>query len=173
MIMAVQYLLAFLTTLKYLPLFTTFYRSLRLATLASYDGSFIITRLALSRVANISAIMRAVSSSFLSTDFSARMCFEVTILFRIKVFSTIAVVFGHGLVILKVALWAFPIEDDMRLLVELLVDVLNPLLDAFKMHGDTAAGTGPYPIFPSDVLSADNAIMLVMTALSLLELRRF
>lgn len=83
-------------------------------------------------------------------------------------FTAIAVVFGHGFVVLKVALRAFPIEDDMRFLIKLLIDVLNPLLNAFEMHGYAATSTCPDPIFSSDVLSADNAILFMLAALSLL-----
>jgi hypothetical protein len=171
MIMTVQYLLAFLSTLKHLSLFAAFYRSLRFTALAGYDSSFIIARFALSRVANIRTIMRAISSSFLPTNFSTRMWFKVAVLFRIEMLSTITVIFWHWFVVLKVALRTFPIEDDMRFLIKLLVDVLNPLLNAFKMHGYAAADTCPDPIFSSYVFSADNAILFMMAALSLLQMR--
>jgi hypothetical protein len=52
---------------------------------------------------------------------------------------------------------AFPVEDEVSFLIELLIDVLDPLFDAFKMHGDTAADAGPDPIFSSYFLGANHA----------------
>ena len=49
-------------------------------------------------------------------------------------FSTVAVVFGHGLVELKVALRTFPIEYMLVFIVLLLVDISNPLFDTSQMH---------------------------------------
>lgn len=83
--------------------------------------------------------------------------------------STIAVIFGQDLVVLIVALRAFPVENQMCFLIELLVDVLDPLLDAFQMHGDAAAHAGPNPVFSSYFLCANHADYLVMATLFFVE----
>lgn len=85
--------------------------------------------------------------------------------------SAVAVIFGKRLVVLIVALWAFPVEDNGGFLVELLVDVLDPLFDASEVHGDAAASAGPDPVLPADVLGTDDAVLLVLAALALHEPR--
>lgn len=42
----------------------------------------------------------------------------------------VAIILGKWLIVLVIALWALPVEDDGGFLVELLVDVLDPLFDA-------------------------------------------
>lgn len=81
--------------------------------------------------------------------------------------STEAVVFWKRLVVLKVALGALPVEDMLSLLRQLLIDVPYPLFDTLEMHGDAAASTCPYPLFSSDLLRANDAAKIVLTALSL------
>lgn len=81
-------------------------------------------------------------------------------------FSTIAVVFRHGLFVLKIALWALPIIDHNRFFILLLIDVINPLFDALKMHGDIATCATPNPIFATNTLRTDNTCILILTALS-------
>jgi hypothetical protein len=49
-------------------------------------------------------------------------------------FAAIAIVLGLWLVVFVVALWAFPVEDNGGFFIELLIDILDPLLDAFEMH---------------------------------------
>lgn len=71
--------------------------------------------------------------------------------------SAITIIFGHELVVLIVALGAFPVENDICFLIELLINVLDPLFDAFEMHGDAAAHAGPNPIFSSYFLCANDA----------------
>jgi hypothetical protein len=85
------------------------------------------------------------------------------------VLSTIAVIFGQGLVVLIVALRAFPVENEVCFLIELLVDVLDPLLDAFQMHRDAATVAGPNPVFSSYFLSANHTNYLVMATLFFVE----
>ncbi len=46
----------------------------------------------------------------------------------------VAIVFWYWLIVLVIALWTFPVEDDGGFLVELLVDVLDPLFDAAEVH---------------------------------------
>ena len=78
--------------------------------------------------------MGTVGPPFSVTDFSTRMRSEVSIIFRVEVLSTIAVVFGHRLVVLIVALRTFPVENMKTLLHLLLIDVSDPFFDAFGMH---------------------------------------
>jgi hypothetical protein len=58
------------------------------------------------------------------------------------------------------------------LFVELLVDVLYPLLDASQMHGYAAALTVPSGIFLAYIFRADDATDIVMAALPLHIARR-
>ena len=67
-------------------------------------------------------------------------------------FSTIAVIFRHGFIVLIIALRTFPIEDVIGLSIFLLVDVFDPLLDAFEVHRDAAATAGPNVVSSSDLL---------------------
>ena len=68
-------------------------------------------------------------------------------------FSAITVVFGHGFVELEVTLWTFPVKDVLNLFVGVvLIDIFYPLFDAFEVHGDRTAGTGPNPIFSFNLL---------------------
>jgi hypothetical protein len=48
-------------------------------------------------------------------------------------------------------------------------DVLDPLLDAFQMHGDAATVAGPNPVFSSYFLSANHTNYLVMATLFFVE----
>ena len=67
-------------------------------------------------------------------------------------FSTKAVVFGHSLIVLIIALRAFPIEDDGMFFLVIFVHVEDPVFYAFKMHRNRAASAGPDKIFSSHLL---------------------
>lgn len=46
----------------------------------------------------------------------------------------VAIIFWYWLIVLVIALWAFPVEDYGGFFVELLIDVLDPLFDAAEVH---------------------------------------
>ena len=73
MVVAVQYFFAFLTALENLSLFAAFYSSLRFSTLASDYRALEVTRLALSTMTDIGAIVWAISSTFFPADLSTGM----------------------------------------------------------------------------------------------------
>ena len=75
--------------------------------------------------------MSTINSSFAITYLSAGMRRKVSVILRIKMLSTVAVVFRHGFVVFKIALRTFPVEDMKGLLQLLLVDVFDPLFDTF------------------------------------------
>ena len=171
MVVAVQYLLALLAALEGQPLLAALHCPLRLAALAGDDRTLEIAGLALARMADTLAGVRAVGPPLLSADFPAGVWLKIPIVLRVEVRSAVAVVLGERLIILVVALWAFPVEDDGGFLVELLVDVLDPLFDAAEVHRDAAAGAGPDPVLPADVFRTDDAVLLVVAALALHVLR--
>lgn len=96
--------------------------------------SFEVTGLALAGVTHISASVGTVCPSLFTADFTAGVSLKVAVQFWIKMLSAVAIILGKRLVVLEVALWALPVEDYMRFFVELLVDVLDPLLDALEVH---------------------------------------
>jgi hypothetical protein len=134
MVVAVQYFLTLFTTLENLSFLTTFYSSLRFSALTSDESSLVITRFAFSRMANVCTRMRTIGSSLFITYLSARMRLKISIELRVQMFSTITVIFWKRFIVLEVALWTFPIEDDMCFFIKLLINVLNPLFDAFQVH---------------------------------------
>ena len=85
-------------------------------------------------MASLRTGMRAGSSSFSITNLSTRMREKISVNFRVEMFPTEAVVFGHRLVVFKIALRTFPVEDVKRLLELLLIDVFDPLFYASQVH---------------------------------------
>lgn len=83
---------------------------------------------------------------------------KISVDFRVKMLPTEAVVFGHRLVVFKIALRAFPVENVKWLFELLLVDIFDPFFYALQVHGDVAASAGPYPVFPPDLLWANDAV---------------
>jgi hypothetical protein len=49
-------------------------------------------------------------------------------------FSAIAIIFWHWLIILIIALRTFPIENNVILLFIIFIDIKNPIFDAFQVH---------------------------------------
>lgn len=91
-------------------------------------------------------------------------------------FSTIAIIFWHWIVILIVTLWTFPVVDNIILFLFILVYVKNPIFYAFKVHWNWTTCTSPDVILPSHIFGAYDAGILKMTlfaALLLFELWSF
>lgn len=161
--------LAFFAALENLSLFTALDRSRAFPTLTSHKGAFMFARLALPFMTKLRTRMGTMRSSFPSTDLSARMWLNVSFIFWILKFATIAVVLRHNFIILKLALRAAPCVQDLVLIL-VSVDIQNPCLDTFQMHRNVAARTGPYWVSLSDVLRTNDAVLLFkMTALFLLK----
>jgi len=96
--------------------------------------------------------MRAIRATLFSTNLSTRMRSKIPILFRIFMFSTIAIVLRYWFIVLIITLRAFPVEDMNSFALLLLVYVHDPLLDAFQMHGNRTACASPNPVSSANVL---------------------
>lgn len=117
MIVAVEYPLALLAALEGQSLLTALHCPLRLAALTCHHSPLEIAGLALARMADALTGMRAVGTPLLAANFPAGMWLQIPIVLRIEMFPAVAVVFGNGLIVLVVALRAFPVEDDGGFLV--------------------------------------------------------
>jgi len=167
MTMAIQYFLTFLTALKSLSFFAAFDSSLWFSTLTSNDSSFKVTGFAFTLMTSFRTSMRTIGSSFFITNGSTTMWWQIPVLLRIKMFSAIAIIPRHWLIIFKIALWAFPIEYISRLSLLLLINIFNPLLNATQMHGDWTAVACPDPISSSNILRTDYTVLLWVTTWTL------
>ena len=78
-------------------------------------------------------------------------------------FSTIAIIFWHWIVILIVTLWTFPIEDNIILFFIIFIYIKNPIFDTFKVHRNWTASTSPYIIFPSHIFRTYDTKLFKMT----------
>ena len=78
-IVAVQYFFTFFTALKTLSFLTAFYSSLRFSALTVNYSALEIAWLAFSTMADIGAIVWAISSTFFAADLSTRMRLKVLI----------------------------------------------------------------------------------------------
>ena len=168
-IVAVEDLFALLAALEGLSFLAALGHSLRFATLTGGEHALEVARPALSRVAHFGTRMRAVVSSFFVANLSAGVRLEVAIVLGVEVFAAVTVVLGNGLIVLIVALGTLPVVDESGLAVQLLVDVVDPLLNALQVHRNAAAGAGPNPILPPDLLRTDDAGLIVVTALTRLQ----
>ena len=75
--------------------------------------------------------MSAIGTSFSATYFPTRVRQQISIILRVEMLSTVAVIFRHGFIVFKIALRTFPVEDMKSLLQLLLIDIFNPLFDTF------------------------------------------
>jgi hypothetical protein len=103
-------------------------------------------------MAEIRAGMWAKRSPLLIASPSTGVGLQIPLILRVEMLPAEAVVLRHWLVVLELALRALPAEDKLRLLIQLLVDVVYPCLYAFQMHRDAAALAGPNPILLPDLL---------------------
>lgn len=78
-------------------------------------------------------------------------------------FSTIAIIFWHWIVILIVTLWTFPIEDNIILFFIIFIYIKNPIFDTFKVHWNWTASASPDIIFPSYVFRTYDTKLFKMT----------